>query len=260
MNSRKSLLLLVPFILTARFAQAENVDAKERAARMACLSGDYAKGVAILNELFVDFKDPSFIYNSGRCFEQNRRYDDAIARFQEYLRAGKKLSAADKADAQKHIVDCQDLLDKQASKQALAAPVPAVVPPPVEPAAPAPAVPASPPVASATSEAHPWQHSAKWIAAGAAVGLAAFGGVEYYRYSSKNHDFNNDPKCVAGGCESLASSADTAQTLAIVGFSAAGVAAGAAVIFWLTDSPRASAGLSFSCAPTLAGVACLGSF
>ena len=47
---------------------------------MACLSGDYTKGVAILSELFVDTKDPTYLFNQGRCFEQNRRYDDAIAR------------------------------------------------------------------------------------------------------------------------------------------------------------------------------------
>jgi hypothetical protein len=33
---------------------------------MACLSGDYTKGVAILSELFVDTKDPTYLFNQGR--------------------------------------------------------------------------------------------------------------------------------------------------------------------------------------------------
>jgi len=123
MNLRRCLLLLVPLLLTTRLSQAGNADAKERAARMACLSGDFAKGVALLAELFVDSKNPSFIYNQGRCFEQNRRYEDAIARFQEYLRAGKKLDKDEKAEAQKHIDDCKGLLASQPGSPPVAPPV-----------------------------------------------------------------------------------------------------------------------------------------
>jgi len=118
MTYRKCLLLAVALLLTARAGHADDADPKERAARKACLSGDYAKGVDLLSDLFVATKDPVFLYNQGRCFEQNRRYDDAIARFQEYLRAGKKLKKAERADAEKHIADCQGLLAKQAGPQA----------------------------------------------------------------------------------------------------------------------------------------------
>ena len=128
MNRRKCLFLLVPFLLTARFVQAGTSEAKERAARMACLSGDSAKGVAILSELFVDTKNPTHIYNQGRCFEQNRRYEDAIARFQEYLRAAKKLGKEERAEAQKHIDDCRGLLAGQPSQPPVAMPTPAPTP------------------------------------------------------------------------------------------------------------------------------------
>jgi TolA-binding protein len=120
MTSWKHPFLVVALLLTAREGRADDVDAKERAARKACLSGDYAKGVDLLSDLFVTTKDPVFIYNQGRCFEQNRRYDDAVARFQEYLRAGKKLKKAEKADAEKHIADCQELLAKQTGAQTAA--------------------------------------------------------------------------------------------------------------------------------------------
>jgi hypothetical protein len=84
--------------------------------------------------------DSAFIYNQGRCFEQNRKYEDAIARFQEYLRAAKKATKTDRAEAQKHIDDCQELLAKE---KALAVPVgPAVISSPAQ-VAPSPAAPPS---------------------------------------------------------------------------------------------------------------------
>lgn len=57
-------------------------------ARTACLAGDYSKGATILSQLFVETKDPNYIYNQARCFEQNSRYQEALSRFQEYLRVG----------------------------------------------------------------------------------------------------------------------------------------------------------------------------
>jgi tetratricopeptide (TPR) repeat protein len=109
----KYLVLVACLLLAARAAQAREADAKERAAKTACLAGDYVKGVALLSELYVSTNDPVYIYNQGRCFEQNHRYEDAISRFREYLRVGKQISRTDKADAQKHISDCQGLLAKQ---------------------------------------------------------------------------------------------------------------------------------------------------
>jgi hypothetical protein len=67
-------------------ALGANREAKEKAARTACLAGDYAKGVTLLSELFVETKNPNWIFNSGRCFEQNARFQEAISRFQEYKR------------------------------------------------------------------------------------------------------------------------------------------------------------------------------
>ncbi len=106
-------LVLVASLLVSESAGANPPEAREKAARAACLAGDYAKGIAILSELFVESKDASLIYNQGRCFEQNHRYEDAIARFQEYLRVGTKLRKGAKAEAQKHIADCRGLLAQQ---------------------------------------------------------------------------------------------------------------------------------------------------
>jgi tetratricopeptide (TPR) repeat protein len=100
-------------LFVAQVSHASDTAAKERAAKTACLAGDFAKGVEILSELYVSTNEVVFLFNQGRCFEQNHRYEDAISRFQEYLRVAKRISKADKTDAQKHIDDCQSLLAKQ---------------------------------------------------------------------------------------------------------------------------------------------------
>ena len=117
-------------LLAATAAFAASRGAKERAARTACLAGDYARGATILSELFVETKDPNYIYNQGRCFEQNAHYQEAIARFQEYLRVGQDVSEKDKVEAKKHVAECQDMVAKQSGHQEITAP-------------PAPATPAS---------------------------------------------------------------------------------------------------------------------
>lgn len=99
---------------------AASRDARERAARTACLAGDYSKGIAILSELFVASNDATYIYNQGRCLEQNARYTEAIARFQEYLNVGRRLSERDKAETAKHIAFCETMLAKQPQARVVA--------------------------------------------------------------------------------------------------------------------------------------------
>jgi len=122
---------LLAAFATASAKAAPSRHAQERAARRACLVGDYAKGVELLSDLFVATEDPTYIFNQGRCFEQSRRYEDAIGRFQEYLRAGKHLDASGRAETEKHIADCQELLAKQTAQPVV---------PPVRPPSPTPSV------------------------------------------------------------------------------------------------------------------------
>lgn len=60
---------------------AKGRDSKEREARQACLEGNYAKGVTLLTDLFLDTGDPTYLFNQGRCYQQNERYPEAINRF-----------------------------------------------------------------------------------------------------------------------------------------------------------------------------------
>ena len=117
MRRRTPLLVLVSALLAARVGQAESMDAKERKARTACLAGDYAEGARLLSELFVATMDATFIYNLGRCYEQNHRYEDAVSRFREYLLKAPKLTEADRAETENHISTCLAYLGRSDTAQ-----------------------------------------------------------------------------------------------------------------------------------------------
>jgi hypothetical protein len=110
-----ALLILIPAALSLSSSQASAASKKtqERMAKKSCLAGDPAKGVEVLAELYVNTNDITYIFNQGRCFEQNRRYEDAIGRFREYLTKGEdRLSDDEKAVAKRHIDTCESYLPK----------------------------------------------------------------------------------------------------------------------------------------------------
>jgi hypothetical protein len=88
--------------------------AKEKAAKKACAMGDFQKGADILTDLFVDTNDPTYVYNQGRCYQQNNRWEQAISRFHEYLRKAKDISESDRAETERQISDCEASLAKTA--------------------------------------------------------------------------------------------------------------------------------------------------
>jgi hypothetical protein len=103
--------------------------AKEKAAKKACVTGDVKTGIDILGDLYVDTADATYVFNQGRCYEQNRRLEDAIDRFREYLRKIPDAPAKDKAEANAHIADCEALLAKQTGRTT--APAPQAPPQPI---------------------------------------------------------------------------------------------------------------------------------
>jgi hypothetical protein len=138
MRSVTVLFLISAILLSfSERAFAANRQAKERMAKRACLAGDPAKGVEILADLYVDTNDITYIFNQGRCFEQNRRYEDAIGRFREYLVKGETLSAEEKALTQKRIDACESYLPKSEPRSP-AVPEATAAAPPVQPQPPPP--------------------------------------------------------------------------------------------------------------------------
>lgn len=125
------------FILTLAYLSethaAERVKAQERAAKKACAAGDFRTGVEILAGLYVDTDNATYIFNQGRCYEQNHQWVNATDRFREYLRKDESLSPEVKADVERHIADCEALQKRQEFR--------------VEPSPAVPMVAAAPPLA-----------------------------------------------------------------------------------------------------------------
>lgn len=240
-------------IAIAQTATGTTADDQQKTAKRACLAGDYATGVRILADLFVDSNDPTYLFNQGRCYEQNVRYEEAIGRFNEYLRKAPNLTAAERADTEAHVAACEAALGRRAAPVSeIAVTTPTPTPAPVR----------------------PWQVTAGWVASGVAAVALGFGIVEHVRYAGKGNDFNdlasqgrcNDAAPDKGGpsCASLADSQDTAAVLAGLGYGTAALAAGTAVYLWLS-APAVGPGGSHAtrrvvCLPGVAGVSCGGQF
>jgi hypothetical protein len=183
-------------------------------ARKACLSGDYQKGVALLSDLFVETKDPVMIFNQGRCFEQNSRHEEAISRFEEYLRITKNSGAKDRAEAEEHIAECQTKLDKTRS---LVPPAPVPVPD---------APPSTPPAGPASVGVATQNPSQETAAAGhglrvaglvtGAVGVVALGSAALFTIKANN--LADDLNRPTGYDRSKVSEHSTYKTLVYVGY------------------------------------------
>jgi anti-sigma factor RsiW len=242
LGSSLALGLVVVVLASPAFAgKVKPKTGREKAAQKACALGDYQKGVDILADLLVGSDDPNYIYNQGRCYEQNSRWEQAINRFREYLRKDANLSDGDRAEAERHISDCEKAL----AQVAQAAQPPAVLPPPVAPAeAPAPA-PAPPPVTPdvSTKPAPPTSDGSQGKGlrtAGiicAAVGLAAIGtGVGL---ALKTQDMSSDANKNGGTTQAQENLRKSLETWGWVsyGVGAAAIATGAVLYIagWPSD-------------------------
>lgn len=172
-------------LLLAGPALGDKTRAQEKAARKACLIGDYKQGVSILADIFVETGNPVVIFNQGRCYEQNQRYGEAIAKFEEFLRLRVPRDA--KAIAEKHIAECRDKRIKEqidSSSQALPVAPPAerqvVEPTPRPEALPVPAPrPSEPAVDVARPAASSVTGERRWglVTAGIVTGVVGAGGI-----------------------------------------------------------------------------------
>ena len=230
--------------------------AQERLAKKACLAGDPAKGVEVLAELYVDTNDVTYIFNQGRCFEQNRRYEDAIGRFREYLtKAGDQLSDDDKAVAQKHIETCESYLPKSEPRSPLV-PEPVAVAPIVQTAPPAGGAPEPQTVGVATTAQQPDKNAGSGLRIAGivvgSVGLVALGtGVAL---NLKVNSMSTDLEKPDNYNRDTDSSRKDYKTLGWIGYGVgAAFLAGGSLLYYLGwRSGRHSARLDVALVPTLA--------
>lgn len=214
--------LIALALLVAPAARAQQGDAREVEAKKACLGGHPDRGIELLADLYAETNDPTYIYNQGRCFEQNGRNGDAVIRFREYLRKATNLAADERAQVQARI----DVLDAQTQA---AAPAPVQ---PIQPilAAPAPVLVSEPDAPERAARA---RHLRIGALAAAAVGVAAVaaGVVEGLRARSLSQEVTSDANRGVYS-QSKFDSGTRAQTLEVIGFSVGGAALVAAGVLY----------------------------
>jgi tetratricopeptide (TPR) repeat protein len=237
-----SLALGFVLVVLVSPASAEKVKPKtgrEKAAQKACALGDYQKGVDILADMLVGSDDPNPVYNQGRCYEQNGRWEQAINRFREYLRKDANLSDGDRADVERHIAECEKALAQAApaAQPAAAAPAPAAR---VEAPAPGPVPsPVAPDVS--TKPAPPsWDASqGKGLrVAGivcAAVGLAAVG--TGLGLALKTQSMSSDAQKSGGGTQAQEDQRKSLETWGWVSYGVDAAAIATGVVLYIVGRP-----------------------
>jgi tetratricopeptide (TPR) repeat protein len=228
-------LLSVLSVARPAHAAVPNQTARQRAAKTACLAGDFTKGVELLAELYVDSNDPMYIFNQGRCFEQNGRYEEAVSRFREYQRKLADAGSAADPEAEKHIGDCLSLIEiKKASEPKPVEPVVQPVPPSGYPPTP-PQPPIGPgPVGTGQRPAHfdaPMPIQKKLGYAAGILGLASLGVCLYMYFNAQDHlDQSRRLGCIDNQCVGEAKSEyENAQNSVIVS-NITGIAGGVLVL------------------------------
>src|SRR5688572_12505840 len=106
---------------------------RETEARKACAAGRVEAGIELLAELLTEFSHANYIYNQGRCYQQNGKAEQAISRFKEYLRAAQDISTEERARVERFI--------KELEAEVQAAALLAAPPPPPTATEAAPSVP-----------------------------------------------------------------------------------------------------------------------
>ena len=212
-------------------ARAQDRDQRELEAKKDCLGGHADKGIELLADLYADTNDPTYIYNQGRCFEQNGRAAEAATRFREYLRKATTVGPDERAQLEKHVGE----LESENRGATAAAPAP----PTVVPAAPAPVVVVQTPAAETSPERAHHLKILALVTGGVGV-LAVGGGVAMgLRASSLSSEVSNDAK-TGNYSQSKFDSGERAQTLEIVGYSvgAAALITSAILYYFGAESGR----------------------
>ncbi len=109
-------------LASAGAARAQGEDPRPTQALTACASGDVQRGIDLLAALYAETREPAFVFNQGRCYQQNGQLEAAAQRFREYLRVGQDEPASDRQRAVTYIAEIEQSLARQ--RTALATPPP----------------------------------------------------------------------------------------------------------------------------------------
>jgi len=188
-------------------------DKRPNAALAACASGDVTKGIAILGELYAETRNPSYVYNQGRCFQKNNKLEQARGSFTEYLRIGTNEPPEDLQRAQAFVKEIDATLEQQRASQ----PAPVVT------------APAAPP-----SDGKGMLRISSVVLAAVGVVAVGFGVAMSFKVKSTNDELDqifSGQKYVTdvGRIEQLQSDGSSYQTLQWVGYGVGAAAVAGAV-------------------------------
>ncbi len=208
-----ALLTGLALCATARAADPGAEDKRPNAALAACASGDVTKGIAILGELYAETRNPSYVFNQGRCYQKNNKLEQARGSFTEYLRIGTNEPPEDLQRAQAFVKEIDATLEQQRASQ----PAPVVT------------APAAPP-----SDSKGMLRVSSVVLAAVGVVAVGFGVVMSFKVKSTNDELDQifaGQKYVTdvGRIEQLQSDGSSYQTLQWVGYGVGAAAVAGAV-------------------------------
>jgi hypothetical protein len=74
-------------------AETPPSDPRVQEAKAACAAGRVEEGIATLARLYAESNEIMWVFNQGRCYQQNGRDEQALQRFREFLLKSSLLSA-----------------------------------------------------------------------------------------------------------------------------------------------------------------------
>jgi hypothetical protein len=225
-RDRAAFVLVVASVIVAAASPARaQQDPRELEAKKACLSNRPDRGIELLADLYAESNDPTYIYNQGRCYQQNGRGADALIRFREYLRKAPNLPAPERAEVERTIAELENQQRQQNEQQKKAQAAPA--PPPTIVVAPAP---------EGRDEKHLLRVAGIVAASVGVVGIGV-GAYMGYRTQQLSNDVTNSAK-KSMFSQSQYDDGQRAEILQWVGYGVGGVALVAGGVLYLVGTGR----------------------
>jgi tetratricopeptide (TPR) repeat protein len=182
MSGRKVAAVVVVFALALGAGRATAAaDAREIKAREDFAAGRFQEALDIFARLYAETLHPIYLRNIGRCYQNLRKPDRAIATFRDYLRKHTKISEDERKEVEGFIKEMQDLEQRQRedAAQPAASPTPQPTLAAAAPAAPAETAPQAvvvgTPATEASADAPVYTKWWFWTLVGAAVVGAGLG-------------------------------------------------------------------------------------
>lgn len=100
-------------------------DQRSTVALAACASGDFAKGISILGELYAETRNPAYVFNQGRCYQKSDQLEKARSSFTEYLRLSTNEPPEDVNRARAFVKEIDDALARERANE----PAPVIIAP-----------------------------------------------------------------------------------------------------------------------------------